>query len=180
MKTQSEATINAIVNLAQERGYEATPFETDYKTVLTADDQKTVVDMIFAGLKAGEISMTEKSKEKFKDDDKALRRYVVGLVNDRLRKAKAINGNTTYQYKNPGKLTNSRDPQLKALMQVLELHKDTDNEADIQAAIDNRKAEIAVEKQKEVEINIEHLPADLVAKLGLAGDSADEEESTEE
>jgi len=180
MKTQSEATINAVINLANEKGYEATPFETDYKTVLTADDQQVIVNTIFQGLKDGQISMTEKSKAKFADDDKALRRYVVGLVNDRLRKAKALNGNTTYQYKNPGKLKDARDPQLKALNQVLELHKDTDNEAEIVAAIEKRKAEIAAEKQKEVTINIEHLPADLVEKLGLATEEEVVEETTEE
>jgi len=167
MKTQSEATINAIINLAKEKDYKATPFETDYKTVLTSDDQKAIVEMIFTGLKTGTISMTKKSKEKFKDDDKALRRYTVGLVNDRLRKAKALNGNQTYQAKNPGKLIDGRDPQLKALYQVRELHKGTEEEVEINAAIDKRKAELNAEKQKDVKIDMEHLPKDLIAKLGL-------------
>ena len=165
MKTQSEATINAIINLANEKGYEATPYETDYKAVLTADDKTTVVELIFAGLQSNAISMTEKSKAKFQDDPKALKRYVVGLVNDRLRKAKALNGNTKYEYKEPGKLTSSRDPQLKALNQVLELHKDTEHAEAIQVEIDKRKAELAAEKQDPIDIS--HLPADLVAKLGL-------------
>ena len=36
--SQSDATINAVVNLAKEADYEAKPFETDYKTVLSKAD----------------------------------------------------------------------------------------------------------------------------------------------
>ena len=178
MKTQSEATINAVVNLANERGYGATPFETVYKDVLTKDDVTSVIEHVFEGIKSGEISMTDKSRAKFKDDDKAMRRYVVGLVNDRFRKAKALNGNTTYAYKNPGKLTNSRDPELKALTQVLELHKGTEAEADIQAAIDVRQSFLTAQKAKTVEIDYSHLPADLLAKLNIS--SASDDSETEE
>ena len=167
MRTQSQAVINFVVNLANERGYSAQPFETDYKSILTKDDINTVVKMTFAGLKSGEISMTEKSQAKFQGDDKALRRYVVGLVNDRLRKAKTLNGNVTYEYKQPGKLTSSRDPELKALTQVLELHKGTEHEVEIQQAINERKSKLQAEKQKQVTVNVDALPADLRAKLGL-------------
>ena len=167
MKTQSEATINAIINIAQEKGYEAKPFETDYKTVLTKDDISNVVDLIAAGMTNGTIQMSDAAHAKFDDDPKALRRYTVGLVNDRLRKAKAINGNTKYEAKEPGKLSGSRDPQLKALQQVLDLQKGTEHEAEIQAAIDTRKAELSAAKAKTVEINVDALPADLRAKLGI-------------
>lgn len=167
MKTQSQAVINFVVNLAKEKGYDAREFETDYKTILSKDDVNVVVEMTFAGLQNGTISMTEASQAKFQDDEKALRRYVVGLVNDRLRKAKAINGNTTYEYKEPGKNKFNKDVQLKALYQILELHKGTDNEAEIQEAIDARTAEITKDKPKQVVINYDALPDDLRAKLGI-------------
>ena len=165
--SQSEATINAIVNLAQEQGYNAQPFETVYKDILTKQDTNQVVNFITKGLISGDISMTDKSKAKFKGDDKALRRYVVGLVNDRLRKAKALNGNTTYQYKEPGKLTNSRDAELKALTQVLALDNPPEVKAEIEAEINRRKQELAAAKVKTVNINYDALPADLRAKLGI-------------
>lgn len=165
--TQSDATINAIVNLAQEQGYDASPFETDYKTVLTKDDTNQIVNFITAGLTEGNITMTDKSKAKFEDDPKGLRRYVVGLVNDRLRKAKAINGNVTYQAKDPGKLKNSRDAELKALTQVLTLDNTPEVKAEIQAEIDRRKAELDAAKVKTVEINYDALPAELRAKLNI-------------
>lgn len=163
--SQSQATINAIVSLSTEKGYQATPFETDYKDVLTKDDISQVVNFITVGLKDETITMTDKSKAKFKDDSKALRRYVVGLVNDRLRKAKAINGNITYSAKEPGKLKNAKDAELKALTQVLALDNPPEVKAEIQAEIDRRKSELDLPKK--VEINYDHLPAELRAKLNL-------------
>jgi len=169
MKTQSEATINAIINLCNERGYEHTPFETDYKTILKPDDMKDVVELITAGMTTGQIQMSESAHAKFDDDPKALRRYVVGLVNDRLRKAKAINGNIKYEYKQPGKLSGSKDPQLKALMQLKQLHPDNE---DIEQAITARQEAL----KPKVEIDVSVLPADLIEKLGLNKT----EETTEE
>ena len=167
-QSQSDATVNAIINIAKEQGYEASPHETDYKEVLTKDDISGVVNFIAQGLTDGNITMTDKSKAKFADDSKALRRYVVGLVNDRLRKAKAINGNVVYQAKEPGKLKNSRDAELKALTQVLALDNPPEVRAEIEAEIDRRRAELDAAKAKtSAPINYDALPADLRAKLGL-------------
>ena len=166
--SQSDATINAVVNLAKEQGYDAKPFETDYKSVLTKADTTQVVNFITQGLTDGEITMTDKSKAKFEDDPKALRRYVVGLVNDRLRKAKAINGNTVYAAKEHGKLKASRDAELKALTQVLSLNNTPEVKAEIQAEIDRRKSELDAAKVKtDKPINYDALPADLRMKLGI-------------
>ena len=156
MKTQSEATINAIINLCNEKKYENIPFETDYKTILTQEDIKEVIGIVFNGLIRNEISMTEVSKKKFENDPKALRRYVVGLVNDRLRKAKIINGNVKYEYKNPGKLTSSQDPMLKSLNQLLQLHPENQ---DVKDAIEKRQEEL----KPKVEIDVNLLPDHLKA-----------------
>lgn len=164
MKTQSEATINSIINLCNEKGYDHSPHETVYKDILTKDDITQVVNFVTAGMSEGTISMTDKSRAKFEGDLKALRRYAVGLVNDRLRKAKVLNGNTTYQYKNPGKLTNSRDEELKALLQTLEIVPD-EHKAEVQKEIDRRRSELS--KPKTVNINYDALPAELRAKLGI-------------
>ena len=178
VKTQSQATINAIVNLASEKGYDVKPHESDYKTVMTKADTDQIVSLITQGLTDESVSMTEKSRLKFnvgqgtpqtESQKKALKRYVVGLVNDRLRKAKAINGNVTYQAKEPGKLTNSRDAELKALTQVLALDNPDNVKAEIQSEIDRRKAELAAQKAAKTSapINYDCLPADLRAKLGI-------------
>lgn len=163
-KTQSEATINCILNLCTEQEYEHTPHETIYKDLLTKDDITKVVNFVTTGMQNNEITMTDRSHEKFDDDPKALRRYAVGLVNDRLRKAKALNGNTMYQYKNPGKLTSARDPELKALMQTIEIVPD-EHKAEVQKEIDRRRGEL--NKPKKVEIDYDALPAELRAKLNI-------------
>lgn len=169
MKTQSQATIDITVNYCQEKGINATPFETDYKTVLSSDDKKAIVSMVFEGMVNGDITVAASSLEKYQDDHKAWRRYTVGLLNDRLRKAKALNGNTTYVAAEPGKLSGSRDPELKALMQVLTLENTPEVKAEIQLEIDRRKSEIAATKATKTSkpINYDALPADLRAKLGI-------------
>lgn len=168
MKTQSQATIDITVNYCKEKGIDATPFETDYKTVLDSNDKKAIVSMVFEGIVNGSISITKSSQEKYENDDKALKRYTVGLLNDRLRKAKALNGNTTYSAKEPGKLVNARDAELKALTQTLEIVPE-ESKADVQIEIDRRKSEIQAAKAKKTAtpINYDALPADLRAKLGL-------------
>ena len=165
MKTQSQATIDCIINICNEKGYAHQPHETVYRDILTKEDTTQVVTFITQGLIDGEISMTDKSKEKFKDDPKGLRRYVVGLVNDRLRKSKVLNGNTKYEYKEPGKLTMSKDPELKSLKQVLDITTDPEDRNLIQVEIDRRQQEL--NKPKKVEIDVSLLPQHLRDKLGL-------------
>ena len=167
MKNQSQATIDITINYCKDKGISAKPYETDYNAVLTREDKNTIVEMVFEGMRNGDIFIKEESLQKFTTDHKAWKRYAVTLVNDRLRKAKALNGNTTYQYKEPGKLTNSRDEQLKALTQLLEIQQGTEYEADIVEAIEARKTAIAAEKQKEVRVDVSKLPRELAIKLGL-------------
>ena len=163
-QTQSEATINCILNLCTEMEYKHSPKETIYKDLLTKDDITKVVNFITAGMINGDITMTDKSHKKFDKDHKALRRYTVGLVNDRLRKAKVLNGNTTYKYKNPGKLTSARDPELKALMQTIEIVP-KEHVAEVQKEIDRRKAELATKKTVEIDYNL--LSPELRKTLGI-------------
>lgn len=169
MKTQSQATIDITVNYCKEKEIQATPFETDYNEVLSSEDKKAIVSMVFEGMVNGDISVTDKSKANYENDHKAWKRYTTGLLNDRLRKAKALNGNTTYVAKEPGKLSGSRDPELKALMQVLTLDNAPEVKAEIEAEIDRRKSEIAATKAAKTvkPINYDALPADLRAKLGI-------------
>jgi hypothetical protein len=169
MKNQSQATIDITVNYCKEKDIQATPFETDYNEVLSSDDKKAIVSMVFEGMLNKDIQVSEKSLAKFEPDHKAWRRYTVGLLNDRLRKAKALNGNVVYQAKEPGKLTGSRDPELKALQQVLTLDNTPEVKAEIQAEIDRRKSEIQADKatKSAKPINYDALPTDLRAKLGI-------------
>ena len=170
MKTQSQSTIDCIINLCTEKGYKHTPNETVYSEILTKEDLTNVVNFITVGLVEGNISITDKSKEKWSVgtdncDVKGLRRYVVGLVNDRLRKSKVLNGNVKYEYKEPGKLTMSKDPELKALKQTMEITTDPEHQKLIQAEIDRRQQEL--NKPKKVEVDVSLLPKHLRDKLGL-------------
>lgn len=161
MKTQSESTINAVINLANDKNYECVPFETVYKDVLTKDDEKQVGDIIYKGIVSQEIQLSEKSQIKFKNDPKALRRYVTGLVNDRLRKAKALNGNSKYEFKNPGKLKSSRDPELQALLAVKSTLTKPEDILEVDLAIKVAQDRIDLANKKTVTINLDVLPENI-------------------
>lgn len=164
---QSDATVACIINLCTEMGYKHNPGETVYKDLLTKDDKTFVANFVTKGCLDGSIMMSDRFTEKTKGDPKAVRRYVVGLVNDRLRKAKKLNGSTKYVAANPGKLKGSRDPEMKSLKQVLEITTDESNRKDIQLEIDRRQKELDLEKKKTVTIDVKFLSPELRKTLNL-------------
>lgn len=155
--SQSKSVINFVVNYCNEHYEECEEFKTIYNDVLNDVDRNVVVDFVVNGIKSGEISMTEKSKEKF-NKDSLLRRYVVGLVNDRLRKSKSLNGSKTYV---PAFKRDKKDVQLETLKQVLLLNVDNEHTIEIERCIEVRRKELNVVKVKEVEIDYSALPKDL-------------------
>ena len=163
--SQSQATISCILNLCTEKEYNHTPNETIYRDLLSKEDTTQIVNLITQGLCDGDITMNDKAKKKFQHDIKALRRYVVGLVNYRLRKSKVLNGNEVYVVKEPGKLKNSRDAELKSLLQVMEITTNEEHRVEIQKEIDRRQAELNVVKKVEIDVSL--LPEELRKKLGL-------------
>lgn len=92
-----------------------------------------------------------------------LKKYVVGLVNNWLRKDQRLNGGTTWVTKNPGARSGSGDPQIKALKALLSTVTDPADRAEIQHFIDLRSAEIA--KPAKPAIDFSQLPAELAAKF---------------
>lgn len=94
-----------------------------------------------------------------------LKNYCNGLLSNWLRKDSRLNGGVKYQAKNPGSRTGSTDPQIKAMRALLATRTDAIERAEIQAFIDRRMAEI--KPATKVEINVNDLPAELRAKLGV-------------
>lgn len=87
--------------------------------------------------------------------------YVSGLISNWLRKDKRLNGNTTYQPKNPGSRAGQGDPQIRELRKLLKIHGGTEKEAEIQGFIDSRLSSINADKAKKVEIDYSQLPSEL-------------------
>ena len=111
--------------------------------------------------------MSEKAQAKFIGDAPKLKSYVGGLVNNWMRKDKRLNGGETYITKNPGSRAGNADALIKNLKLLRSTMSDTDKIAEIDADIESRQAEIKVEKAKDVEIDMDQIPAELREKLGL-------------
>ena len=155
---QRQATVSAILSVLSQRGvsYELNG-STPVSQVLTDNDKSAVVDMLCKGFIEGKVEMSSEGKAKYFGDPKELKKYVVGLTNNWLRKAPELNCGKTYEPKNPGSRKGSGDRVLKALKELMKTTEDTEAKAEIQAAIDERIKEIS----PKVEIDMEAIPAHL-------------------
>ena len=159
---QREATVNCILSVLEEKGVE---YELNGPTpiaeVLDSNDKKNVREILITMFQQGKIDFKDTTKL---SDDKYMKDYVSGLVNNWIRKAPEFNGNTKYEAKNPGSRAGSGDEQIKEMRKLLSTVSDQATKELIQSHIDARMAEI---KPATVLVNLDAIPADLRAKLGL-------------
>ena len=152
---QRQATVTVLMSILSERGvsYELNG-ETPISEMLTKSDKDQAVALISKGFLAGQIDMSQEGKDKYFGDEKELKKYTVGLVNNWIRKATEFNGSVKYEIKNKGSRAGSGDEQIKALKELLKQTTDTEVRAEIQAAINDRTEEI----KPKTEINVSALP----------------------
>ena len=160
MVNQRKATVDTILSTLRERGVE---FDVNggesVSAFLTAEDKKSITESLCNGFMNGEIQMSSDSFEKYSKSETELKKYVIGLINNWIRKAPELNGGTTYQAKNPGSRAGSGDEQIKALKALIKTIADEEVKREIQQAINDRLAEI--KPAKTVEINVDALPEHL-------------------
>lgn len=163
---QRSATVNTILSVLSERGVE---YElngpTPISQVLTDSDKAKVREILFTAFRSGQVEYKASFQAKVNDDSE-LRKYISGLVNNWIRKAKEFNNGQAYVAKNPGARAGAGDSKVKEMKKLLQVTTDPQARAIIQAAIDSRVAELKAEKN-EVEIDYNAIPAELLAKLGL-------------
>ena len=166
MTNQRTACVQAILSILNERGqdYELNG-ETPMSQVLNSDDKVKVREILFTAFRAKQVEYKESFQAKV-DDDQELKKYISGLLNNWIRKAKEFNNGQAYQAKNPGSRAGSGDPQVKEMRKLLSVTSDPTAKQAIQSAIDAKVAEVKAVKSK-VTIDLDALPADLRAKLGL-------------
>lgn len=155
---QRTATVNTIIRVMN---YDPSSdgFAID---VISSAQKATVVEELCNGFLAGEIEMSSEGKQKYFGDRKELRKYVVGLVNNWLRKAPELNGGSKYEPKNPGSRAGTGDETIKALKALLKITTDPDAKAEIMAAISIRLSDM----KPKVEINVSALPEHLRHLVG--------------
>lgn len=142
------------------------------KDQLTKDQFSLLKANVVQGIVDGNVSYNKEVS-----DIKEVEKYVSGMISNHFRKAKELNGNTTYTPSSGS----SRDPQLVELQKLLKTYEEgTDEYNQIVSAVNSRKEEIAAEKannkkakQKEKKLknlDVEALPDNL---QGLASDLVD-------
>ena len=146
---QKEAVFQAVTNV--------TGFNGDGQCVPSKEQKSSIYAVLIEGFKSGKIHLEREY------DEAGLKNYVVGLVNNWLRKDTRLNGGSKYQAKNPGSRTGSTDPQIKAMRTLLGTLTDPTEINEVQAHIDARLAEI--KPKQAVTIDYSALPADLAAKF---------------
>ena len=151
---QRQATVSAILSFIGNFELNGPVNALD---IITDKQREQVVETICEGFLEGRVDMSAEGKAKYFGDPKELKKYVVGLVNNWLRKAPELNGGKAYEPKNPGSRTGSGDRVLKALKELMRTTDDAEAKAEIQAAIDERIKEIS----PKVEIDVEAIPAHL-------------------
>lgn len=128
---------------------------------LGPDGVKQVGTVVCAMLINGEIDMTTESRAKYETPE-AMARYTSGLVNNWLNKDVRLNGGDKYVAKNPGSREGGSDETIKALKGLKIMHAGNDEViAQIDQAIEARKAELKVSKVKVIEIDVSKLPEGL-------------------
>lgn len=110
------------------------------KDQLSDDQLKTIKSNIVSGIVNGSISFNKDTS-----DEKEIYRYVSGMISNHFRKAKELNGGSSYAPQSTGR--GSRDPQLSELSKLLGTYDEGSDEFNqIVSAINSRKAELADEK----------------------------------
>jgi hypothetical protein len=173
---QKQGVYDAVVAFCEENDIH---FEDGMKLELTKEQRSTVVEMVTQALIAGEIDFSDVAREKH-DTEQKKRTYCNGLVSNWLRKDKRLNGNTTYEIKNPGSRAGQGDEQLKNLKLLYKTIDDEDQKATVQEAIDKRVEELKTEKLGKVEIDYNAIPESLKEALGIKQDEVVEETTDEE
>ena len=157
---QRSATVNAIMSVLSERGvdYELNG-ETPISEVLNDSDKANVRAILFTAFRNGDVEYKESFQAKVNDDSE-LKKYISGLTNNWIRKAKEFNCGQAYQAKNPGSRAGSQDSKVKEMRKLLSVTTDSQAQAMIKQAIDTRVSELKAE-QNQVEIDVNNLPEHL-------------------
>lgn len=157
MKSQREATVNAILSVLEERGE---TFElggnVNVSDVLNAEDKKKVQTILATGFNKGEIAMSDDAKTKYIGNTSEMNKYVSGLINNWVRKFPDFNAGAKYEAKNPGSRAGTGDEQVREMKKLLSATSDETSKTLIQEAIDARLAEI--KPVSKVTINVDALP----------------------
>lgn len=132
--------------------------ELDTGLNLSKSDKSTIVGMVCAA--RADMELSTEADAKF-DTEQKFKTYVIGLVNNWLRKDTRLNGGTKYVTKNPGSRAGQGDDVLKALKTLKATVTSPAELALVDAEIEKRMAEIKAAKAPSISINPDLIPEHL-------------------
>jgi len=149
MNSQKEAVFAAVTK------FYGSKFENGMSH--TKEDKSTIVDTLIEGVG---------TEFEVKNEQENMRSYIIGLLNNHLRKDTRLNGGEKYAPKNPGSRAGQGDSEIKASRQLLKTLVEGSPEAEkVKAFINSKLATIKAAKAV-VEIDTEALPAELRSLVG--------------
>lgn len=160
---QKQAVIDAVSSVL---GSNFTSGNTDVRSTITSEQLDEVRDIVFNGITNGLVNYSKDLA-----DDKAVRRYVNGMIDNHFRKATELNGGNKYVAP-ASSARGARDGQLSTLKKLLKTFEEgTEQHNQVLAAIENRTAFLATERasakatraraSKASEIDMSVLPMEL-------------------
>jgi len=131
----------------------------------TNGDKKAMTELLVTQFNEGLVDLSSPQKD--------IKKYVIGLINNWMRKDTRLNGGIKYEIKNKGIRSGSSDPVVKNLKALLVQDGITDEQKiAIQSEIDKRIVASKVVKKPTVDMSV--IPADIKAALGMTEDNTEE------
>lgn len=158
MLSQREGVYAAIKSYHAEKGRH---FEDGMKVDLSKEDRSTIIEMVAAGISAGEITFSDDARTRY-STDKGVRDYCGNLLSNWLRRDERLNGQVEYQPKNPGSRFGQKDEVVKNLRALAKNTSDETELGAINSAIATRQEELRTAKMKsKVKIDLNFIPESL-------------------
>lgn len=124
----------------------------------TKEAKQAIVASLCESFEAGEITV--------KSEQENIKTYMIGLLNNHLRKDVRLNGGEKYVAKNPGSRAGQGDPEIKASRAFLKSLAEGDERIpQVEAFIAKKIAENKAAKAT-TEIDVDALPAELQSLVG--------------
>lgn len=136
---QKEAVVNAVQTVL---GDAFVSGSTNVKSILNESQLAEIRDIVFSGIKNGTVTFNKDTS-----DEKALRRYVNGMIDNHFRKSKELNGGSKYSASSTGTGRGSRDAQLTALKKLAKSYAEGSAEqSKVLSAISIREQQLSEER----------------------------------
>lgn len=155
----------AVVKFTQEILGARYELGTDVKLVATKEDKKQIATKIAEAMIEGTVELSDNAMAKYGESVESLtNKYVVGMVTNWFNKSLDLNGGTKYETKNPGSRAGSGDALIKEMRLLKKQLQEIGNHegvAKVEAAINERVAQLKSTNTKTVTINPDNIPEHL-------------------